>query len=632
MLHQRIAAALSAILIATLGLTLGSCLGTAEAEPQAAVLTVEPTRLDMGDLVPDQTVTKRVKLTNRSTKPVTVTLAVADCSCTTPTWPTDPIAPGETVETDISIKPGPKQGVTLTKRVTFTLEEGDPVLLTVVGKVGLFIEQSTDILRAPADGTATPAPETVSLRGADNTPFRIVSIDQPFAVADNAASAMSHVVLVDWAKWREAKKPVKFSVYTDHPKSPELLVNIRRTAAATPPAPAAAATSNDEPQEGKTLVRGPVETVSGQPPRPYDLRQPTLYPGATVGFPPLGEFLQGTKRASYPRGQVVVFEFFATTCTHCQDAAPLIKALVDDFTPKGFEFIAVTSEDAAKVRAWLAGPEHAELVKHAVAIDNGSLAHKALQSPTFQSRTPRMFAIRDGLVLWIGHPDDARPVFGKIAAGQWSPDSAKDEFTENAVFARAQTHMSAMRTLCEKDGNWPDLLGLMESIATAIPTRASFFEAQKFGYMIGPAGMTDAGYAFGRRLAKKYETDADALRKLATVTLTWGSVQSRDLDFALAAATAADQLVKGSDARIAAMLATAYFSKGDREKALEHQQRAIGLCTSAKEKVQAEQQLQKFKTQDPKPLPYTPPAKAAQPVPTTAASDSVGPSQDPANH
>ena len=215
--------------------------------PAADPLAVEPTTLDMGDLVPGETITKRVKLTNRTNKPIKVTNAVADCSCTTPTWPANPIAPGATVETDISIKPGPKQGVSLTKRVTFTLEDGSLAFLTVVGKVGLFIEQSTDTLRGPSDDVAAPANETITLRGADGTPFKIDAVEPAFVTADNAETALTHTLTVNWAKWRELKKPLKITILTNHPKSSELMVAVRRTATPKPPAPTEPKSQESQP-------------------------------------------------------------------------------------------------------------------------------------------------------------------------------------------------------------------------------------------------------------------------------------------------------------------------------------------------------------------------------------------------
>jgi thiol-disulfide isomerase/thioredoxin len=353
-------------------------------------------------------------------------------------------------------------------------------------------------------------------------------------------------------------------------------------------------------------------------PRQYKIVPPTVYPGAVVQFPPLGTFVQGPERKEFEKGRIYVFEFFSTTCGHCAEAAPIIEALVEDYTPKGFEFISVTAEDEAKVREWLAKPEIAQVTTQSIALDPGSKTQKKLQDPTYQILTPRFFVIRDGMVLWFGHPDAAEEPFKKIAAGTWNPMDVKAEFITNSLVARAKNQTSGLLTQCEKDGKWKDLLDLYESIAVAIPERASTFELQKFGTMIGPADMSDEGYSYGRILATKYATDIASLRTLARTTLNSPQVKKRDIEWAFEIAKAADALGKGEEPRAAEIMALAYFSKGDREKAIENAERAIRLQDNVKLRKIYETQLEKYRKDEPKPVPYTPrvqPAPAAKPAP-----------------
>ena len=618
-------------LLALLAPALAACDASTAASPRAEqpaanALRVEPETLDMGDLVPEVPVVKRVKLTNTGTKPLTVTNAVADCSCTTPTWPSEPIAPGATVETDITMKAGPKQGVTLTKRVTFTVDGGELAFLNVVGKVGLFIELSSDMLRAPADDVVAPAPETVTMRGADGTPFKVVGFDQAIATADNGDSALNHTATIDWLKWRELKKPTKLTIITDHPKTPQLQVSIRRTVsqnAGAQPAggPPTTAAANAAP---KAPVIPPLTTALGKKPRTYKLVMPGVYPGADVLFPPLGDFVRGEALRAFPKDTVVVFEFFSTTCGHCKEAGPALEALSREYGAKGWRFISVTSEDATKVKAYFDDPVNAEMYPHAIALDPGSKAQKALQDPTFEVKNPRLFAVRNGVVLWYGHPDAAAEPFAKIAAGTWDPSAIRAEFITNALTARARSQTNNLVTQCEKDGKWQELLDLFESIAVGIPDRASTFELQRFGTMIGPADMSEAGYAYGKQLAVHYAKDIASLRTLARTTLNSPRVKVRDLEFAFALARAADQLGNGQDARAAEILALAYFSRGDRDNAILHQERAIGLQTDAKLKAQWEAQLNKYRTAEPGPVPYTPKPGTA-PAGTPASTPATPP-------
>jgi len=79
-------------------------------------------------------------------------------------------------------------------------------------------------------------------------------------------------------------------------------------------------------------------------------------------------------------------------------------------------------------------------------------------------------------------------------------------------------------------------------------------------------------------------------------------------------ARAADTLGKGEDARASEILALAYFSRGDRDKAVELQTRAIAQQTNAKLKVIYTTQLEKYKKDEPKPVPYTPRKAAGKPA------------------
>ena len=374
-------------------------------------------------------------------------------------------------------------------------------------------------------------------------------------------------------------------------------------------------------------AQAPMAQVPGQvpgqarKPRPYKLVMPGVYPGAQINFPPLGEFVQGDSLTQFPKDAVVVFEFFSTTCGHCEEAAPMVESLVADYTPKGFRFISVTDEEGAKVREWLAKPEHAEMVKHAVALDPGGAARRALQDPTHQVLNPRFFVIRNGEVLWYGHPDAAAEPFKAIAEGTWNPQAIKQEFVNNALLARAKSQTGKLVERCEKGEAgvaWQDAFDLFDSIAVAFPDDASTFELQKFGTMIGPANMPAEGYALGKELARRYATDIAALRTLARTTLNSPRVKVRDLEFAFAIARAADALGKEADPRAAEVLALAYFSRGDRDNAILHQERAIGLQTDAKLKAQWEAQLNKYRTTEPGPVPYTPPPGAAAGTPASA--------------
>jgi hypothetical protein len=183
------------------------------------------------------------------------------------------------------------------------------------------------------------------------------------------------------------------------------------------------------------------------------------------------------------------------------------------------------------------------------------------------------------------------------------------------------------------------LYKLLDSMRQALPERASFFDLQAFGTMIGPDNKPEQGYALARKIVQTYSDDIASLRTVARTILNSPYVQVRDIPFAHAVALKADALGEGKDSRSAEILALSWFSQGDREKALAEIDRAISLESEPRMKARYEQSKKRYETEEPGPVPSAntksnehidhdqptePPADSA-PVPGTDAPASVTP-------
>jgi thiol-disulfide isomerase/thioredoxin len=352
------------------------------------------------------------------------------------------------------------------------------------------------------------------------------------------------------------------------------------------------------------VAAAPLAPAVVQAPAPgYAVVPPRLYPGAKVKFPPLGTFVQGTPVAGFEKGKTYVFHFFSTTCGHCAESSPTVAELARFYGQLGWEFIAIAGDDEPAIRAWLQKPEAQANYRHPIVADPGKKATAALQYPTYRNSTPRLFVAKDGLLLWVGHPDEATPVFEQIAKDTYDLAAARTDFVTNAVLFKARNDATAKVKECEKSGEWQPCLDYCDSIAAAMPLKASAFELQKFGTMLGAANRVPEGYALGRALAAKYPDDIVVFRTLARTVLSTPAVRERDLDFAMEMAVRANELGKNEDPRAADVLALAWFSKGDREKAIEHQKRAIAVQDNVKVRKTYEATLRKYETQAPGPVP-----------------------------
>jgi len=516
--------------------------------PAAPVIAFEPATLDIGELIAEAPKTVAVTLRNISGRTLRITAAIANCGCTTSTFPPDPMLAGGTAEALVTVKAPVTQDESLMKSVTFVVEGAEPVSLTVLGHV---------MKSAPS---AVAPPTTVD------------SVEE-LALADRPT--------------------------------------------VSPPAP--------------PTIPAPV-TPPAQRPITFARINPPIQPGARVSFPSLASWVKGTPITSFTPGKVYVFEFFSTSCSHCKEFAELITRLARTYGAQGAEFIAITDEEAPIVKAWLALPGKLNEVPYSVVSDPDRSAMITLQNGTFRNFNPRFFVIKNGIVQWFGHPKEAEEPIAKVVAGTWDPETVRAAAITDSTVSRAKDLLDRVARECDKTGDWTPMFTALDAVRAAIPERAGQYDAQRFVIMIGLGDMPDAGYEFGRRIAKEYAQDMLTTRSLARAILNSPYAKRRDVDFAMELAVTADTLAKGEDARAADTLGLAWFSKGNREKAIENAERAVKLEKDQKTREQYKQALQKFRTGTPGPEPTKPrPAtSAAGPTATPGATPSATPAPAPA--
>jgi hypothetical protein len=93
------------------------------AEPQdgGPVMTFESTEIDYGTIEQGSEPYRYFKFTNTGDEALVIENAKGSCGCTVPTWPKEPILPGETSE--IKVKYDTKRIGRFTKSITLTTNE-----------------------------------------------------------------------------------------------------------------------------------------------------------------------------------------------------------------------------------------------------------------------------------------------------------------------------------------------------------------------------------------------------------------------------------------------------------------------------------------------------------------------------
>jgi len=105
-----------------------------EAPTSGPVLTFEAMEVDYGVIEKDSEPLRVLNFTNTGTEPLVIKNARGSCGCTVPTWPKEPIMPGQTDK--IEVRYATNRVGKFSKKITFTTNEsGDPKVVKVVGKV-----------------------------------------------------------------------------------------------------------------------------------------------------------------------------------------------------------------------------------------------------------------------------------------------------------------------------------------------------------------------------------------------------------------------------------------------------------------------------------------------------------------
>jgi len=107
---------------------------TQKSEDVNATIDFESKVVDYGVIENKSDGARKFVFTNNGTDPLVIKTAKGSCGCTVPTWPKDPIAPGESGE--IGVKYDTKRTGKFTKTITLTTNaDRKPVILTIKGSV-----------------------------------------------------------------------------------------------------------------------------------------------------------------------------------------------------------------------------------------------------------------------------------------------------------------------------------------------------------------------------------------------------------------------------------------------------------------------------------------------------------------
>lgn len=122
---------------------------------EGPIMTFEQEVVDYGAIQQNSEPLRTVAFTNTGNEPLIIKNARGSCGCTVPTWPKEPVMPGETSQIDVRYDT--KRIGNINKKITITTNEADGAnthILKVIGKISkadVGVPEKKDNLFVPKD-------------------------------------------------------------------------------------------------------------------------------------------------------------------------------------------------------------------------------------------------------------------------------------------------------------------------------------------------------------------------------------------------------------------------------------------------------------------------------------------------
>lgn len=134
-------------------------------------------------------------------------------------------------------------------------------------------------------------------------------------------------------------------------------------------------------------------------------------------------------------GKIYVLEFWATWCQYSRAAVPLLAELQERHAADGVVVIGLAVDVPESLRGFLAesDPDVRELAaiagRYCLAVDPDGSVQTAFMDAISEWALPTAFIVgREGLVEWIGHPQDLENPLGAVVAGTWDRAAFADRW------------------------------------------------------------------------------------------------------------------------------------------------------------------------------------------------------------
>jgi len=311
----------------------------------------------------------------------------------------------------------------------------------------------------------------------------------------------------------------------------------------------------------------------------------------------VSKWVQGEAVNQFARDKAYIVEFWATWCGPCRVSIPHLNELHNKFKDKG---LVVIGQDCWEQDTSLVGPfikKMGEKMTYRVALDmvpdgeksKGKMAETWMEAAG-QNGIPSAFVVsKEGIIAWIGHPMTLKEsVLEQVLDGTYDIKKAAAEFAVRQQREEATRDLYRELSAAMRSKKWEDAESAVAKLEKALPEdERDSLGMMRFNILIGRKDYP-AAYALAGKLSDANQGDAMLQNQLAWDIATKKGLENRDLDLAEKIATRANLASKGQNAEVLDTVARVLFMKGQKEKAVAFEEKAVALAEGDRKEIFAE--------------------------------------------